>query len=130
MRLRRWHRLGIILTAIGGIGLFSYVVTRDDELGPDIVYRQVNECRVAERRGVPTDNCYREVERRREKVMREKWQAAAVVTAGAVVSAWVAAFLSIGLYRWVMAGAPNSRSGGDRTDGDNSSRGDRVEPKI
>ena len=47
MRLRRWHRLGIILTIIGGIGLLYYVFTRDDELGEDIFFRQTNECRVA-----------------------------------------------------------------------------------
>ena len=53
MRLRRWHRLRIVLTIIGGIGLFYYVFTRDDELGEDIFFRQTNECRVAERRGLP-----------------------------------------------------------------------------
>jgi hypothetical protein len=129
-RLRRWHRLGIILTVIGGIALFAFVVTREDGLGPDIVYRQVNECRVAERRGVPAETCYREVERRREKVVREKWETAAAVTAGAIASAWVAAFLSIGLYRWVMAGAPNRRNGDDRTNDDDRGRTDRIEPKI
>src|SRR5262245_53033577 len=128
MRLRRWHRLGIILTLIGGIGLFYYVFTRDDELGEDIFYRQTNECRVAERRGLPADKCYREVERQRAKVMREKGQEAAIVTAGAIVLAWVAAFISIGLYRWVMAGAPNNRSDGNRDGGDKRGRRDRIEP--
>ena len=130
MRLRRWHRLGIILTLIGGIGLFYYVFTRDDELGEDIFYRQTNECRVAERRGLPADKCYREVERQRAKVMREKGQEAAIVTAGAIVLAWVAAFISIGLYRWVMAGAPNNTSDGNRDSGDKRGRRDRIEPKI
>jgi hypothetical protein len=51
--LRRWHRLGIILTIIGGIGLFYAVFMRDGELGEDIYFRQTNECRVAERRGLP-----------------------------------------------------------------------------
>jgi hypothetical protein len=130
MRLRRWHRLGIILTVIGGIGLFYYVFTRDDELGEDIFFRQMNDCRVAERRGLPADNCYRQVERLREKVIRKKWQEAAIVTAGAIVSAWGAAFMSIGLYRWVMAGAPNGRSGGNPGSGTKRSSGDRIEPKI
>ncbi len=105
MRLRRWHRLRIILTIIGGIGLFYYVFTRDDELGEDIFFRQTNECRVAERRGC---------RRQRAKVIRPKSEEAAIVTAGAIVSAWVAAFISIGLYRWVMAGTPNRQSGGKR----------------
>jgi hypothetical protein len=130
MRLRRWHRLGIILTLIGGIGLFYYVFTRDDELGEDIYFRQTNECRVAERRGLPVDKCYREVERQRAKVVREKSQEAAIVTAGAIVLAWVAAFLSIGLYRWVMAGAPNGKTAANR-DGNGKRRSrDRIEPKI
>ena len=131
MRLRRWHRLGIILTLIGGIGLFYYVFTRDDELGEDIYFRQTNECRVAERRGLPAEKCYREVERQRAIIMRQKWQEAAIVTAAAIVLAWVAAFMSIGLYRWVMAGAPNSRRNGD-TDGSGGKRrtGERIEPKI
>jgi len=131
MRFRRWHRLGIILTIIGGIGLFYYVFTRDDELGEDIYFRQTNECRVAERRGLPAEKCYREVERQRAIVMRQKWQEAAIVTAAAIVLAWVAAFMSIGLYRWVMAGAPNSRSNGD-TGGSSGKRrtGERIEPKI
>ena len=105
MRLRRWHRLRIILTIIGGIGLFYYLFTRDDELGEDIFFRQTNECRVAERRGC---------RRQRAKVIRPKSEEAAIVTAGAIVSAWVAAFISIGLYRWVMAGTPNRQSGGNR----------------
>jgi len=131
MRLRRWHRLGIILTLIGGIGLFYYVFTRDDELGEDIYFRQTNECRVAERRGLPAEKCYREVERQRAKVVREKSQEAAIVTAAAIVLAWVAAFMAIGLYRWVMAGAPNSRRSGD-TDRSGGKRrtGERIEPKI
>ena len=132
MRLRRWHRLGIILTLIGGIGLFYYVFTRDDELGEDIYFRQTNECRVAERRGLPAEKCYREVERQRAKVMREKWQEATIVTAAAILLAWVAAFLSIGLYRWVMAGTPNGRSDGDAHGGSSGKRrtGERIEPKI
>jgi hypothetical protein len=130
MRLRRWHRLGIILTLIGGIGLFYYVFTRDDELGEDIYFRQTNECRVAERRGLPADKCYREVERQRAKVVREKSQEAAIVTAGAIVLAWVAAFLSIGLYRWVMAGAPNGKTAGNRDSNSKRRSRDRIEPKI
>jgi hypothetical protein len=130
MRLRRWHRLGIILTLIGGIGLFYYVFTRDDELGEDIYYRQTNECRVAERRGLPADKCYREVERQRAKVIREKWEEAAIVTAAAIVLAWLAAFMSIGLYRWVMAGAPNSRSERNRGSGGKRRSSERIEPKI
>jgi len=130
MRLRRWHRLGIILTAIGGIGLFYYSFTRDNELGQDIYFRQVNECRVAERRGLAVDNCYREVERQRAKVVQEKWQTAAFVTAGAIVLAWGAAFASIGLYRWVMAGAPNSRSDANLNGGGKRDSTDRIEPKI
>jgi hypothetical protein len=130
MRLRRWHRLGIILTIVGGIGLFSFVYTRDDDLGPDIYLRQINECRVAERRGMPADICYREVERQHAKVVREKWQAAAMVTAAAIVLAWGAAFVSIGLHRWVMAGAPNSGSRGKRDGGGKRSSRDRIEPKI
>jgi hypothetical protein len=133
MRLRRWHRLGIILTIVCGIGLFYYVYTRDDELGADVYYRQTNECRVAERRGLPADKCYREVERERARVVREKTQEAAVVTAGAIAAAWLAAFLSIGLYRWVMAGAPSpsraakpdSDAGGD-LDGDTGSATNRA----
>jgi hypothetical protein len=130
MRLRRWHRLGIILTIIGGIGLFYYVFTRGDELGEDIYFRQTNECRVAERRGLPADKCYREVERQRTKVMQEKGQEAAIVTAGAIVLAWVAAFISVGLYRWVMAGTPDRRSEGDRGGGGKRRSADRIEPKI
>ena len=130
MRLRRWHRLGIILTIIGGIGLFSYVYTRGDELGEDIYFRQTNECRVAERRGLPVEKCYREVERQREKVMREKGQEAAIVTAGAIVLAWVSAFISIGLYRWVMAGTPDRRGEGDRGSGVKRRSRERIEPKI
>lgn len=130
MRLRRWHRLGIILTIIVGIGLFYYVFTRDDELGEDIYYRQTNECRVAERRGLPADKCYREVERQRANAIRARWEEAAIVTAAAIVLAWIAAFVSIGLYRWVMAGAPNRRPGGNSdNDGKHRSR-DRIEPKI
>jgi len=130
MRLRRWHRLGIILTIVGGIGLFYGAYTRDDELGQDIYLRQKNECRVAERRGVPADNCYREVERQRAKVIQEKWQTAAVVTAGGIVLAWGAAFVSIGLYRWVMAGAPNRRNDGNISGGGDRGSNDRIEPKI
>lgn len=130
MRLRRWHRLGIILTILGGIGLFYYVFTRNDELGEDIFYRQTNECRVAERRGLPADKCYREVERQRAQVVRQKWQEAAIVTAGAIVLAWVAAFISIGLYRWVMAGTPASNTAGDRGSSGRRRSGDRIEPKI
>jgi hypothetical protein len=130
MRLRRWHRLGIILTVIGGLGLFYYAFTRDDELGEDIYYRQVNECRVAERRGLPADNCYREVERQHAKVLREKWREAAIVTAGGVVLAWGAAFVGIGLYRWVMAGAPNNQNRGNLSSSGKRSSSDRIEPKI
>src|SRR5262245_10268133 len=144
MRLRRWHRLGIILTLIGAIGLFYYVFTRDNELGEDIYFRQTNECRVAERRGLPADKCYREVERQRAKVVREKLEEAAIVTAGAIVLAWVAAFVGIALYRWVMAGSPSSRPGDKRDSNgdDNRASGpkpasaskrksrDRIEPKI
>ncbi len=79
MRLRRWHRLGIILTIIGGIGLFYYVFTRVDELREDIFFRQTNECRVAERRELSADKCYREVERQRAKVIRQKSEEAAIV---------------------------------------------------
>jgi hypothetical protein len=137
MRLRRWHRLGIILTIIGAIGLFYYAFTRDDELGEDVYFRQTNECRVAERRGLPADKCYREVERQRARVVQEKLQEAAIVTAGGVVLAWLAAFLSIGLYRWVMAGSPSNKPG-DKRDSDSASKGesskrrsrDRIEPKI
>jgi hypothetical protein len=117
MRLRRWHRLGIILTIVCGIGLFYYAYTRDNELGEDVYYRQTNECRVAERRGLPADKCYREVERERARVVREKTQEAAVVTAGAIAAAWLAAFVGIALYRWVMAGSPSARRG-DRPEGD------------
>lgn len=130
MRLRRWHRLGIILTVIGGIGLFYYVFTRGEELGQDILFRQTNECRVAERRGVPADNCYREVKRQRAKVIRAKLEEAAMVTGGAIALAWVAAFICIGLYRWVMAGSPNSRGGGNRDSGAKRGSNDRIEPKI
>jgi len=150
MRLRRWHRLGIILTIVCAIGLFYYVYTRDDELGEDVYYRQTNECRVAERRGLPAEKCYREVERERARVVREKTQQATAVTAGAIVLAWLAAFLGIGLYRWVMAGAPNTLRGekresetgakrdsdpkgdGDakRDIGDKRRRRERIEPKI
>jgi hypothetical protein len=133
MRLRRWHRLGIILTVIGGIGLFYVAYTRDDELGQDIYFRQKNECRVAERRGVPSENCYREVELQRAKVVREIWQAAAVFTAEGIALGWVAAFVCFGLYRWVMAGAPNSRSEGNasgRANRDGRDGDDRIEPKI
>jgi hypothetical protein len=134
MRFRRWHRLGLILTVVGGIGLFYYAFTRDDELGEDIYFRQKNECRVAERRGLPADNCYREVERQRTKVVREKWETAASVTAGTIILAWLAAFVCIGLYRWVMAGAPNSRRGGASNSGLKSgsrrNTSDRIEPKI
>jgi hypothetical protein len=55
---------------------------------------------------------------------------AAIVTAGAIVSAWVAAFISIGLYRWVMAGTPNRQSGGNHAGGGRRSSSDRIEPKI
>jgi hypothetical protein len=130
MQLKRWHRLGIILTIAGGIGLFYSVYTRDDELGQDIYFRQKNECRVAERRGVPADNCYRAVETQRAKVIREKWQTAAAITAGGIVLAWGAAFACIGLYRWVMAGAPNRRSDGNPGGGGNRGSNDRIEPKI
>lgn len=136
MRLRRWHRLGIILTVIGGIGLFYYAYTRDDELGQDIYFRQLNECRVAERRRLPVDNCYREVERQRAIVVREKLETAAIVTAGTIVVGWAVAFVCFGLCRWVMA-APSSggSSGHVGTEGDPSSGGkrrssDRIEPRI
>ena len=130
MRLRRWHRLGIILTIIGAIGVFYCAFTWDDELGEDVYFHQVNECRVAERRGLPADKCYRAVEREHAAVVREKWQQAALVTAAALMSAWLAAFLSIGLYRWVMAGAPNSRPGDDPGRGAGRRSRERIEPKI
>lgn len=104
MRLRRWHRLGIVLTLIGGIGLFWVVFTRDDELGELMHYRQVTECRVAERRGLPAEKCFREVEARRAALLRDKAGQAGLVTAAAIVAAWGAAFASLGLYRWIMAG--------------------------
>ncbi|MFO1079694.1 MAG: hypothetical protein U1E23_03580 [Reyranellaceae bacterium] len=105
LHLRRWHRLGLILTLIGGIAVFWGVFTRDDELGELVHYRQTTECRVAERRGLPADKCYREVEARREALQRQRAGEAALVTAGAIAAGWIAAFLSVAAYRWVMAGS-------------------------
>ena len=106
MPLRRWHRLGLILTLVGGIAVFWGVFTRDDELSDLVHYRQTTECRVAERRGLPADKCYREVEARRAALLRQRAGEAALATAAAIVGAWVAAFLALGAYRWIMAGAP------------------------
>lgn len=136
MQLRRWHRLGVILTVIGGIGVFYAVFTRGGELAEDVYYRQTNECRVAERRGLPAEQCYRDVDRDRARVVREKAEEAAAVSAAAIVAAWIAAFVSIGLYRWVMAGPPNGASrppregGGEDRGAARRRRRKRIEPRI
>ena len=108
MRLRRWHRLGIVLTLLGGIGVFYYVFTRDDELSAEIYSRQMNECRVAERRGLPVDKCYRSVEQERARVLRDKTLQAAIVTSGVIAAAWLVGFVADRVYRWTVP-APKRR---------------------
>lgn len=98
-KLKKWHRLGIVLSMIWVI--YSVTVSRSDEMDRRQVYinMDVDICLESKR---PVADCW-------EKAYKENsdepyWVGHFGKALFPVIAAWIALFLSLGTYRWIMRG--------------------------
>jgi hypothetical protein len=123
MYLRRWHRVGIILSVAWAIGGAVWATGENWKMSTDASYLTFKGCYEAAsaRNGggaIPQpeyDQCMARGLASAKPITDRTWNDAAVVAFGPLPFAWLIAFMVLGLYRWVQRGAdggPARRSAG------------------
>ena len=107
MQLRRWHRIGVVLSVLWAVGAAYFERTEQIERRSKFVQASYSLCierNVTRPEGTPRENCAAESLSNTESLSRPDWANIAFSAFAPILLAWLLVLISIRVYRWIMAG--------------------------